>query len=64
MNIKVLITLFFIFFGLSFISAQTVDAPFETQIKDGDIVFIKTNKANGLLPNGNSKYNYAGVIFI
>lgn len=44
--------------------AQTVDAPLETQIKDGDIVFIKTDKANSFLPNGNSKFNYAGVIFI
>ena len=44
--------------------SQTTNLPLETQIKDGDIVFIKTNKANSFLPNGNSKFNFAGVIFL
>ncbi|MDO9001522.1 MAG: YiiX/YebB-like N1pC/P60 family cysteine hydrolase [Bacteroidota bacterium] len=64
MKIKSLITFILIFMGLSIALSQTVDPMLETQIKDGDIIFIKTDKANSLLPNGNSKFNYAGVIFL
>jgi hypothetical protein len=64
MKKKNLLSLLFIIAFLGIGYAQTVDAPLETQIKDGDIVFIKTDKANSFLPNGNSKFNYAGVIFI
>ncbi|MBA2611401.1 MAG: hypothetical protein H0U95_05490 [Bacteroidetes bacterium] len=63
MKTKLLIALLFVcslFSGL----AQTKDDPLETKPKDGDIIFIKTDKANSFLPNGNSKFNYAGVIFI
>ncbi len=64
MKTRPFISLLLILAGLSFGFSQTVNAPVETQIKDGDIIFIKTNKANSFLPNGNSKFNYAGVIFI
>ncbi|MBA3683315.1 MAG: hypothetical protein H0W73_19430 [Bacteroidetes bacterium] len=64
MKTKLLISLFFILAVVAISYAQTTEAVLETQIKDGDIVFIKTNKANSFLPNGNSKFNYAGVIFI
>lgn len=64
MKTKLYISIFFLLAVVAISFAQTVDAPLETQIKDGDIVFIKTNKANSFLPNGNSKYNFAGVVFI
>ena len=64
MKSKIHLILFFIFSGLFVGYSQTVDAMLETQIKNGDIIFIKTNKANSFLPNGNSKFNYAGVIFL
>ena len=64
MKTKLYVSLLFILAGLSFGFSQTNSPPLETQIKDGDIIFIKTNKANSFLPNGNSKFNYAGVIFI
>lgn len=63
MKTKLFISLLFIFV-VSFGSSQTKDEALETQIKNGDIIFIKTDKANSFLPNGNSKFNYIGVIFI
>lgn len=64
MKTKIHLILFFIFCRLFIAYSQTVDPAIETQVKNGDIIFIKTNKANSFLPNGNSKFNYAGVIFI
>ena len=64
MKSKIRLILFFIFSGLFVGYSQTVDPMLETQIKNGDIIFIKTNKANSFLPNGNSKFNYAGLIFL
>jgi len=39
---------------------------FSQLYKDGDIIFIKnvSTKGKSLLPNGKSKYNFAGIIFI
>jgi len=52
------------FFALILCGLQT---PLFAQLyKDGDIIFIKNKAIKGktLLPNGKSKFNFAGIIFI
>lgn len=40
--------------------------PVDTTFKNGDVIFIKNKKTTGnsLIPNGKTKFNYVGVIFI
>jgi hypothetical protein len=52
------------FFALILCGLQT---PLFAQLyRDGDIIFIKNKAIKGktLLPNGKSKFNFAGIIFI
>lgn len=45
--------------------AQTTEEA-DTTFKDGDVVFIKNKKmvGNNLIPNGKTRFNYVGVVFI
>lgn len=40
--------------------------PIDTTFKDGDVIFIKHKKlmGNSPIPNGKTKFNYVGVVFI
>lgn len=50
---------------LTYSKAQTAEQA-DTTFKDGDVVFIKNKKmaGNSLIPNGKTRFNYVGVIFI
>jgi hypothetical protein len=58
--------------GLSFIivvisiSRLFSQSPADTIFKNGDVIFIKNKKTkvHSLIPNGKTKFNYVGVIFI
>lgn len=42
-----------------------IGVAFSQQYQNGDVIFIKNKKiGNSLIPNGKTKFNYVGVIFI
>lgn len=50
--------------SLAFLASSIVYG--QSDLKDGDIIFIRNKETRGksLLPNGKSKFNYLGVIFL